>query len=88
MASSAQKGGVAAGILATGLIAGGIFWARQMETEVREGFKGVRSDLQSISLELTRRLDPVLEFKGAANVQLKSLDARIGRLESNASVRR
>lgn len=84
---STSRGNAAIGILGTALVAGAIFWARQMETEVRDGFQGVRHDLQAISMSLAQRLDPVLEFKGSAGEKLKGLDARVVRLESQASAR-
>ena len=89
MSTSAAKatGGALAGVLIASLTAGAIFWARQMETQVREGFRNVRVELQELNWHMASRLDPLLEFRGSARAHIHALEKRVERIESAASAR-
>ena len=81
-------GGALAGALIAALMAGAIFWARSMQTEVREGFRAVRTELQTLNYHMSSKLDPLLEFRGAAQTQLHEIERRVGRIEDhNGSAR-
>ena len=89
MSSTAARttGGALVGVLVAALTAGAIAWARNMESEVREGFQGVRHELSELHRTIGNKLDSVIEFRGAATTMLQEHERRLRVIESRASVR-
>lgn len=74
-------GGVIVGGLIAALTAGAIFWARSVDNNLR----GMRSEISQLNRDLGLKLDQVIEFRGAALMQLRMHDERLDRVEERLS---